>query len=102
MTTPRLLVIDPQPAFGAQEGEWPCSACGGVVLPLGRLGDRLHGRCRACGLETSLLTIPLNDPRVTITATHVTIEQDPCCEDCEPEAESSEAEPFANDWKPWS
>lgn len=30
-----------------------CSACGGMLIPLGALGNRTHYRCRACGLESS-------------------------------------------------
>lgn len=31
-----------------------CSVCGGELLTLGVLGKRLHMRCRACGIESSV------------------------------------------------
>lgn len=30
-----------------------CRYCGGRLLPLGKLGRRLHYRCQACGLGWS-------------------------------------------------
>lgn len=30
-----------------------CPACGGVGVPLGTLGNRLHCRCRSCGMDFS-------------------------------------------------
>lgn len=49
--------MDDVDVFDSDEGEesaaWACRACGGVVEPLGKLGIREHGRCRACGAETS-------------------------------------------------
>jgi hypothetical protein len=30
-----------------------CLTCGGPAQPLGPLGNRLHFRCRACGMEQS-------------------------------------------------
>lgn len=37
-------------------GEEPilCVGCGGEVFLLGRLGNRLHVRCRYCGLDQSM------------------------------------------------
>jgi hypothetical protein len=31
----------------------PCAACGGMLVYMGNLGDRLHYRCRNCGLDQS-------------------------------------------------
>lgn len=30
-----------------------CPACGGLGVPLGRLGNQLHCRCRNCGMDFS-------------------------------------------------
>lgn len=37
-------------------GEWdeeivPCPVCDGEGVPLGALGNRMHYRCRACGMD---------------------------------------------------
>ena len=31
-----------------------CGACGGELMELGKLGNRVHARCRNCGLESSM------------------------------------------------
>ncbi len=31
-----------------------CEICGGELLPLGKLGDRLHLRCRSCHAPASI------------------------------------------------
>lgn len=33
------------------DDEWDCPACDGPVIPMGRLGNLEHGRCRNCGLD---------------------------------------------------
>ncbi len=33
---------------------WECEVCGGEVQETGGLGNRLHGRCRQCGMDTSI------------------------------------------------
>lgn len=35
------------------EGGLECPACGGVGVSLGTLGNRLHCRCRSCGMDFS-------------------------------------------------
>lgn len=30
----------------------PCSACGGQLVVLGMLSDKMHARCRACGIDS--------------------------------------------------
>jgi transcription elongation factor Elf1 len=40
--------------------EVECPACGELAaLPLGRLGDRLHFRCRLCGVNSSVPAEPV-------------------------------------------
>ena len=33
---------------------WECEMCGGEVIEMGGLGNRLHGRCRQCGMDSSI------------------------------------------------
>lgn len=33
---------------------WECEICGGEVHEMGGLGNLLHGRCRQCGMESSI------------------------------------------------
>lgn len=40
----------------------PCSVCGGLKVLLGRLGRRLHYRCRDCGILSSVYR-PLRKPK---------------------------------------
>lgn len=30
-----------------------CGMCGGLLMPLGQLGRRMHYRCRNCGMDCS-------------------------------------------------
>lgn len=32
-----------------ETNEWVCPVCSGNVEPMGKLGNREHGRCRNCG-----------------------------------------------------
>ncbi len=32
----------------------PCTLCGGEMMLLGALGNRVHSKCRACGMERSV------------------------------------------------
>lgn len=42
-------ILEEEPRF--------CPACGGETYELGRLGMRIHYRCRACGIDSSLDSI---------------------------------------------
>lgn len=35
------------------EDSWPCDMCDGEVFPIGKMGSRVHGRCRNCGMNSS-------------------------------------------------
>jgi len=55
-----MTFVDPQKDFSTIGHDWACEACGSTVEELGVLGQLVHGRCRACGLDSSrpFLTIP--------------------------------------------
>lgn len=40
---------EPEP----EETDWNCSMCFGPVEPMGKLGEKQHGRCRGCGVTQS-------------------------------------------------
>jgi hypothetical protein len=43
--------------------DWTCLACNGEVTSMGVLGNREHGRCRACGADQSRTVKILRAPR---------------------------------------
>lgn len=70
-------------AEGAAEGgpdeadepkAWACRECGGAVEGLGKLGIREHGRCRACGFETSRCDQPAEPQGADDMARRATVE----------------------------
>lgn len=80
------------------DNDWSCQVCGSVVEPMGQLGDRLHGRCRGCGLEHSQPSDPyegLSQEVETALGQRPTLIPGPDYPHI-----FEEDEPFANDWKP--
>lgn len=44
--------------------ETECPYCGGPLVALGLLGQRAWYRCRDCGLQLSLLAVPVSEALV--------------------------------------
>lgn len=53
---------------------WDCDLCGGTVIPQGKLGSRVHGRCRNCGMNSSYSLAEVQE-KIVAKASKLTTEE---------------------------